>query len=298
MEKYKNPKLKKVLIREGIEVPLFTFPLLEQTGIVSHGFTTRLGGVSEGEFSTMNLSFTRGDKKEAVEENYRRLAEALFLEYGSFVCSNQTHTTNVIRVGKEDVQECGVFLAAEGKERKQKYQNVDGMITNDPDVTLITYFADCVPLYFVDPVHHAIGLSHSGWRGTACRMGQVTLEEMKREFSTDPKDVICAIGPSICQNCYEISEDVAEVFQKEFNGREEEILVNKGDGKYLLNLWRANEIVLTDAGVAPFHLTVTEVCTCCHPCLLFSHRASRGKRGNLAAVLALKKQPFGKLRKP
>ena len=162
------------------------------------------------------------------------------------------------------------------------------MVTNEPGVTLITYYADCVPLYFVDPVHRAIGLSHSGWRGTAARMGKVTLEKMKQEFSTKPKDVICAIGPSICRKCYEVSEDVAQVFQKEFAGREEEILVNKGEGKYLLDLWKANEIVLTEAGVLSSHLTVTEVCTCCNPDLLFSHRASQGKRGNLAAVLALK----------
>lgn len=288
MQKYQNPILKHISIRGGMEVPLFTFPLLEETGVVRHGFTTRLGGVSQGIFSTMNLSFTRGDRKEAVEENYKRLAEALSVEYDSFVCSNQTHTTNVIRVGKEDVKECGLSFCASGSERAERYQDVDGMVTNEPGVTLITYYADCVPLYFVDPVHHAIGLSHSGWKGTAARMGKVTLEKMKQEFSSNPKDVICAVGPSICQNCYEVSEDVAQVFQKEFAGREEEILINKGNGKYLLDLWKANEIVLTEAGVLPSHLTVTEVCTCCHPDLLFSHRASQGKRGNLAAVLTLK----------
>ena len=167
MEKYQNPILKHISIREELEVPLFTFPLLEETGIVRHCFTTRLGGVSEGIFSTMNLSFSRGDKKEAVEENYKRLAEALSVEYDSFVCSNQTHTTNVIRVGKEDVEGCGVFCGAAQNTREEKYQDVDGMVTNEAGVTLITYYADCVPLYFADPVHHAIGLSHSGWRGTA-----------------------------------------------------------------------------------------------------------------------------------
>lgn len=288
MQKYQNPRLKNFLTKEGIEVPLFTFPLLEETGIVRHGFTTRLGGVSEGMFSTMNLSFTRGDQTEAVAENYKRLAEALMVEPDSFVCSNQTHTTNVIRVGREDVKGCGIALCAAGNERDEKYQNVDGMVTDDPRVTLVTLYADCVPLYFVDPVHHAIGLSHSGWRGTAARMGKAALEKMKQEFSTDPGDVICAIGPSICKNCYEVSRDVAESFQKEFKGREEEILLDQGAGKYLLNLWKANEIVLTEAGICSSHLTVTEVCTCCNPKLLFSHRASKGKRGNLAAVLALK----------
>lgn len=289
MSNGQNPRLKTFFTKEGIEIPLFAFPLLEETGMVWHGFTTRLGGVSEGIFSTMNLSFTRGDKKEAVEENYRRLSEALSVEPDSFVCSDQTHTTNVIRVGAKDAGRCGISSGAAGKMREEKYRDVDGMVTNEPGVTLITFYADCVPLYFVDPVHRAIGLSHSGWKGTAARMGKATLEKMKREFSTDPADVICAIGPSICKSCYEIGADVADAFQKEFAGREDEILVDKGEGKYLLDLWKANEIVLTEAGVHPSHLTVTEVCTCCNPNLLFSHRASKGKRGNLAAVLALKR---------
>lgn len=275
-----NPKLKNIPIGEDMDFPLLTYPMLEQTGMVKHGFTTRFGGISEGIFSTLNLSFTRGDNREAVEENYRRLAKALEVEYGSFICSDQTHTTNVLRVGRED--------AGNGILRERKYTDVDGLITNEAGITLITFYADCVPLYFVDPVHRAIGLSHSGWRGTVGRMGKVTLEQMQKEFKTNPADVLCAVGPSICQDCYEVSEDVAEAFLQEFAGREEEILINRGNGKYQLDLWKANEIVLTDAGILPEHLSVTNLCTCCNPKLLFSHRASQGKRGNLAAVLALK----------
>lgn len=274
------PILRQFPIENGEELPLFIYPSLEQTGLVRHAFTTREGGVSEGIFSSLNLSFTRGDRQEAVEENYRRLAQALGVDYESFVCSDQTHTTNVIRVGRAD--------RGNGILRKRSYKDVDGMVTNEPGVTLITYFADCVPLYFVDLRHRAIGLSHSGWRGTAGRMGQVTLEKMKQEFGTDAADVFCAVGPSICRRCYEVSEDVAEVFWKEFPGWEGDILEAKGGGKYQLDLWRANEIVLLEAGVPKEHIAVTEVCTCCNPKLLFSHRASKGKRGNLAAVLALR----------
>ena len=110
---------------------------------------------------------------------------------------------------------------------------------------------------------------------------------MQREFHTKPEDVICAIGPSICQECYEISEDVAMEFKKEFPGHTNEILQEKGHGKYQLNLWRANEIVLLEAGVKKEHLAVTNICTCCNDKLLFSHRASQGKRGNMGAFLAL-----------
>ena len=167
------------------------------------------------------------------------------------------------------------------------YTDVDGMITDVPGLILATFYADCVPLYFIDPVHHAIGLSHSGWRGTVGRMGQHTIEVMRREFHSDPGEILAAVGPSICQDCYEVSEDVASAFAKEFSGHECEILIEKGGGKYQLDLWKSNEIVLRDAGILPEHLAVTNLCTCCNPNLLFSHRASHGKRGNLGAFLKL-----------
>ncbi len=281
-------------LSDGAEFPLLTFPALAETGIVKHGFTTREGGVSEGIFSTLNLSFTRGDDPKAVAENFRRTAEALDVDMDRIVCSHQTHTTNVRIVTEAD--------AGKGVTVPRDYCDVDGMITDIPGLTLATFFADCVPLFFVDPVHRAIGMSHSGWKGTAARMGARTLEVMGDTYGTRPADVICAIGPSICQDCYEVSGDVAEVFAQEFAGHESEILIARdkreavcaqeihqagADSKYLLDLWRANEIVLLEAGVLPEHLSVTDICTCCNPDELFSHRASHGKRGNLGAFLCL-----------
>ena len=147
--------------------------------------------------------------------------------------------------------------------------------------------ADGGPRFFVDPVHHAIGLSHSGWRGTVHKMGQVTIEHMKRAFGTCPQDLYCAIGPSICQSCYEVSEDVAEQFLESF-GTSERLCEKKDHGKYQLNLWEANRQVLLRAGVAESRLQITDLCTCCNHYNLFSHRYSNGKRGNLAAFLTLK----------
>ena len=266
-------------ISPELTVPLLHIPLLESTGIIKEGFSTRAGGASKGIFSTMNLSFTRGDEREAVEENYHRIAKALDVDYDRFVFSDQTHTTNVLQVTEKD--------AGNGITREREYPDIDGLITNVPGLVLTTFYADCVPLYFVDPVHRAIGLSHSGWRGTVNRMGQVTIERMQEAYGTDPADLICAIGPSICQDCYEVSEDVIEQFAAAFPGHEAELFYRKENGKYQLNLWRANEIVLTEAGVKPEHLAVTDICTCCNPKNLFSHRASHGKRGNLAAFLCL-----------
>lgn len=267
------------------ELPLLQFRKINETGMVSHCFTTRLGGVSEGMFASLNLSFTRGDEERKVAANYGRIADFLGITLDQIVTSDQTHTTNVIRVGKAD--------GGNGVTKPRPYTDVDGLITDEPGVALATFYADCVPLYFVDPVHRAIGLSHSGWRGTVERMGKCTVEAMHREFGTEPAHVIAAIGPSICGACYEVGEDVAVPFSKAFEGMEEEILAEKGpdgDGnpKYLLNLWRANEIVLREAGILPENIITTDICTCCNPQLLFSHRASCGKRGNLGAFLMIR----------
>lgn len=263
------------------EVLYLTYPLLENTKIVKHGFSTRVGGVSEGVCSTMNLSFSRGDDENAVRENFRRMAKALEVEEDSFVFSHQTHTTNVRKVTLED--------KGKGLTRSLDYQDVDGLVTNVPGLCLSTFYADCVPLYFVDPLRKAIGLSHSGWRGTVGKIGAVTVRKMQEEYGSNPEDIIVAIGPSICQDCYEVSEDVIVEFQNNFDRKYwNELYYQKENGKYQLNLWKANEIVLEEAGVLKKHIAVTNLCTCCNHEMLFSHRASQGKRGNLAAFLALK----------
>ena len=264
----------------GSTLPLLKYPLLEQTGIVEHCFTTRIGGVSKGIYESLNLSFTRGDEDAAVRENFRRLAGAMKTDVSKFVFTDQTHTTNVRRVTAED--------AGKGIVKERDYTDIDGLITNEPGLVLSTFYADCVPLYFVDPVHRAIGMSHSGWKGTVGKMGEVTITAMKREFGTEAKDLVCAIGPSICQDCYEVSEDVADAFKEAFPGHADEILLDKKNGKYQLDLWRTNEIVLTEAGVLKENIAVTNICTCCNPDLLFSHRASHGKRGNLGAFIYLR----------
>ena len=257
------------------EVLYLSYPMLEDTGLVKHGFSTRIGGVSEGIFSSMNLSFSRGDLDENVWENYRRMGESIGVSVDSMVRSAQTHTTNVFRVTKENMH--------------KELRDIDGLITNEPGICLVTSYADCVPLFFVDPVHRAIGLSHSGWRGTVGKIGQVTLQTMEKEYGTNPGDVIAAIGPSICQRCYEVSEDVICQFKKSFDPKHwSELFYQKGNEKFQLNLWKANEIILREAGVQKENLAIANVCTSCNHEILFSHRASNGQRGGLAAFLALK----------
>ena len=153
----------------------------------------------------------------------------------------------------------------------------------------MTFYADCVPLYFVDRTHRAIGLSHSGWRGTVKAMGQETIKAMKEAFGTRPEDLVVCIGPSICADCYEVGPEVAEEFAQAFSQTcHSAILEKKPDGKYQLDLWRANQIVLEEAGLKPENISVTNICTHCNPDLLFSHRRSAERRGNLCAFLCLK----------
>ncbi|MBP3603561.1 MAG: peptidoglycan editing factor PgeF [Lachnospiraceae bacterium] len=277
-------KAGKEILKQGRfkEVEYLMFPGLEETGLVNHLFSTRIGGVSDGIFSSMNLSYTRGDKKESVDENFRRIAEIFGSSIEKIVCSDQTHTTNIRLVTEKD---CG-----KGIVKERDYQNVDGLITNEPGIILATFYADCVPIYFVDTENKAIGLSHSGWRGTVEKMGAETIRAMEKEFQTKPEHIKAAIGPSICQDCYEVSEDVAIQFMDLFKSDSEHILkAGKEKGKYQLNLWEANKRILIEAGVLEKNIEVTDICTCCNSKYLFSHRASNGKRGNLGAFMELRK---------
>ncbi|MBQ6392213.1 MAG: peptidoglycan editing factor PgeF, partial [Eubacterium sp.] len=168
------------------------------------------------------------------------------------------------------------------------YQDVDGMITDLPGLILVGSFADCVPLFFADPVHKAVGLSHAGWRGTVSKIGMVTVEMMRENYGSRPEDLICVIGPSICVDCYEVSQDVAEAFQQAFSkAQTADILTEKGNGKYQLNLWKANAHVLKDSGILPEHIAIAGLCTRCNSDLLWSHRATAGKRGGLCGFISV-----------
>lgn len=268
-------------ITEKETLEYLTFPKLSEISSISHLFTTRTGGVSRGIYSSLNLSFVRGDEQDAVYENYRRVAKVLGTDAEHIVCSDQTHTVNIRYVTKADAGK-GVTVAKD-------YSDIDGLITDQPGLCLATFYADCVPLYFVDPTKKVIGLAHSGWRGTVECMGAHMVKAMEERFGCDPKDIIAAIGPSICQSCYEISEEVAVKFQGGFWEDKEVLLPGKAPGKYQLDLWKANEEVLKSSGILPENIDVTDVCTCCNSEYLFSHRASHGQRGNLGAFLMLRK---------
>ena len=260
-----------------LENDLIMMPNLQAFQEIKHCYTTRKGGVSTGDFESMNPSFTRGDEAAAVKENFDILAQKLGISSSDFVLADQTHTTNVAVVTEKD--------QGNGITKPLPYKSVDGLVTNCRGVALMTYYADCVPLYFYDPVHHAVGMSHAGWRGTANNMVASTVKTMQDAFGTKAQELVCAIGPCICQDCYEVGEDVAKAFNPLF--QDTPILKpGKQKGKFQLDLKGANQVLMEAQGIQ--NISVSSWCTKCHPDLFFSHRQLGKKRGTQAGIIFLK----------
>lgn len=261
-------------------VPVIKYKIFEQYDELLHGFSTRLGGVSSGHLSSMNLSFSRGDDRDNVIENHRRFAEAAGYDYTKLVFSDQVHDTAIHTVSAEDIGK-GITVESDIK-------NIDGLITNERGIPLITFYADCVPLYLYDPVNSVVALAHSGWKGTVNNIGGIMVRKMCGLYGSRPEDIVCAIGPSICMDCYEISRDVADKFREAYSDKEfDSFIADKGNDKFQLDLHKACKYNFINAGIDEEHIAMPDLCTCCNSSLLYSHRASGGMRGNLAAVIML-----------
>lgn len=260
-------------------VMYITFPKLTKTGLTNHLFSTRIGGVSTGKYATMNMSFNNGDERDAVIENYRRLCECEGIDINRLVLSRQTHTDNVKIVTEEHIG-TGIF--------REAFQDIDGLITNCRGIGLVTQYADCTPLVFLDPVKRVIATSHAGWRGTVKQIGKKTVEKMVADFGSNPADIITGIGPCISSCCYEVDGPVYNEFVKLSYLNLDKILTTKPNGRYMLDLVEANKQILMAAGIREENIDLSDICTCCNANELHSHRASNGERGNLALIIALK----------
>ena len=252
-------------------VMYITFPILEKYG-VKHCFSTRIGGVSEGRYATMNLSYTNGDKEENVRENFRRITGCIGVESSSVVMTHQTHTVNL-----KNINETTDTVP----------QNIDGIMTNKKGITLCSSYADCVPLIFYDTQKKVIATSHSGWRGTVNEIGRLTVEKMTADYDSNPKDIVAVIGPSICSDCYEVDDTVIDCVKKLKYLNFGEVITDKTQGKYLLDLKGVCKATLEFSGIPKENILVSDICTCCNSEFLHSHRATGGERGNLCAFLAL-----------
>ena len=260
-------------------VPYLTYNSLSEIKFINHAFSTRLGGVSEGEFTSMNLAFNRGDNPECVTENYKRLCKSAGFEFESLTASAQDHHTFVRAVTKAD-RGVGIY-------KPRDMESVDAIITNETGVTLVTYYADCTPLYFVDTKNRAIGLAHGGWRGTVGRIAEKTIKKMTGLYGTNPADITAAVGPAISVCCYEVDKPCIDNFYALEDLDTDKFIFPKDGGKYMLDLLECNRQILVSAGVKPENITVSDVCTNCNSELLWSHRATKGHRGTMCAFMCL-----------
>lgn len=266
-------------LTEQAGIPYIRFPGLDRFPELCHGYSTRLGGVSTGHCSTMSFSVKCGDTVPQILENFRRMSEAIGVSKDMLVLTDQVHGDKVIPVGKEHIYN------AEGQ---TVLHGVDGIVTNVPGLTLVCFTADCVPLFFYDPVHRVVGLSHAGWRGTVAQIGRKTLEVMREHYGTEAADVHVVIGPSICAECYEVSEEVADACREAFPADTLEQFLTPGrPGHYQLDLWQANKVALMLSAVPTEQISISGLCTCCNAKYLHSHRATAGKRGLLTGYLAV-----------
>lgn len=257
-------------------VAVVQFPAFSGFPELRHAFSTRMGGVSEGIYSTMNFRFGIGDEDDNVRENYRRIFEALGIPWGSEVFTQQTHSVNV-RVATAEDRGIGI-------DREVPYRDIDGLVTDVPGLALTVFTSDCVPVYLYDPARKAIGVCHAGWRGTVGGISAKTAELMKETYGCNASDIRAVIGPSIGPECFEVGEEVADEFDRAFGSS---VIIRRGAEKPHVDLWRANTLSLTRAGLAEEHISVCGLCTMCHPDIVFSHRATAGKRGSNAGFLMI-----------
>ena len=260
--------------------PYLTYNSLSEINFINHAFSTRLGGVSVGEFTSMNLAFNRGDKPENVTENYKRICGSAGFDFESLTASAQDHNTYVRAVTAEN-KGTGIY-------KPRDMESVDALITNEKGLTLVTYYADCTPLFFVDTKNKAIGLAHAGWRGTVGRIGEKVVKKMTELYNTDPSDIVSAIGPAISVCCYEVDKPCADNFINLEGLDSSKFVFPMENGKYMIDLLETNRQILVASGVKTENITVSDICTNCNSELLWSHRATNGHRGTMSAFMCLK----------
>lgn len=252
----------------------------EAAGGVAHGFSTRLGGVSEGIYATLNLGMNRGDAPDRVRENYRRFCAAIGADMGNIVCASQVHGDTVRTVTAADL---GI-----GPDEPEPWQ-ADGLVTDIPGVTLAVYSADCLPILLYDPVRRVVGAVHAGWRGTALGIAAKAVERMVDCYGCDRLDILAAVGPGISKCCFETHEDVPNAMTSALGVCATPYIDPIENGKFKVDLKGINAMRLERAGLLPEHIAVSGDCTACHPEKYWSHRVTNGVRGSQAAVIELLK---------
>lgn len=261
------------------ELVYLSIPAFERTGMVKHCFTTRVGGVSQGIYNSLNTSLVKEDSEENVRRNLELLCSAIDIDYTRLVHSKQTHEDNIRVVTEEDIGK-GITVSSD-------IENTDGLMTNIPGIPLITFYADCVPLFFLDTKQKAIAVTHSGWKGTVLKIGAKTIKQMAEVYGTMPKDCLVGIGPSIEMDCFEVGPEVAQEFRNA-SANWAEFIKPFGYDKFKIDLWEINKQMLIEAGVPEENITISGYCTKCNEDLFFSYRRDKGRTGSLSAIMELR----------
>lgn len=259
---------------ENSSLKYYQVDKFSRTGLVKHCFTTRCGGVSEGDYFSLNLRFNCSDSRENVLANYKIICDEIGVDYRNLVLSKQVHEDNVYVITGE--------ASGNGITKEQKFTSCDAMITNEPGVPIAVFSADCVPVCFLDVKKSVIGVAHSGWKGTVARISQKVVEKMKSEFGSEPSDILVGIGPSIRECHFEVGEDVAEIFKEAFGDS-----VISISSKPHIDMQKAIRLQLIAAGVLDTNITDSGICTYCNNDIFYSHRVAGDKRGLQAAIMEL-----------
>lgn len=264
-------------LNDKLGVKYLTVPSFERYKGLVHCFTTRLGGKSEKPYESMNMGKYTDDEK--VKENYVLLAESLGIDSGSFYFAHQIHSSNVAVIREKPDKDSDFF--------SHVFEDTDALVTNLKGVCLCILAADCVPILIYDPVKSVIGAAHSGWKGTAKKISKKVISVMHKEYGTNPEDCIAAVGPSIGKCCYEVDDYVIDKFKSGFSDTNKFVL-SKGNGKYMLDLWKVNEMILQEAGIKKENITVSNLCTKCNNDMFYSYRGENGKTGRAVAVIEMR----------
>ena len=250
----------------------------EAAGGVAHGFSTRLGGVSDGIYASLNLGMNRGDDPDKVRENYRRFCAAIGADVKQVVCASQVHGDTVRPVTTADL---GI-----GLDEGEPWQ-ADGLVTDIPGVVLTVFTADCLPILLYDPVRKVVGAVHAGWRGTALGIVTRAVDRMVDCYGCDRLDILAAIGPGISKCCFETHEDVPNAMTESMGASALHCIQVLPTGKFHVDLKGLNACRLKAAGLDPDHIAVSDDCTSCMPDKYWSHRYTHGQRGSQAAMILL-----------
>ena len=242
-----------------------------------HGFSTRFGGVSTGIFESLNLGMNRGDDAECVKENYKRFFRACRIESESFVCGRQVHGNNVMIVDSKD--------AAKPYGYDQLFE-ADGYVTNMPNVPLVVFTADCIPLLLADEKNRVVASVHSGWRGTVLDIERQAIEKMV-SLGAETANIKACIGPAIGRCCFEVGAEVIEAVNGLLNEDASDLYTLKENGKYMLDLKMVVKRCLMRSGLKEENIEIIDECTMCMPDKYWSHRYTGGERGSQAAVIML-----------